>query len=82
MLRYNKDIDYAFFSDIKEVQDRIKRAEIFRSWADIEDISNKQVYLEKNFDDHEKTAANAFKELYNHIEKTKGDLKKDFKGEK
>jgi len=40
LLRYNWEIDYSFFSEIPEIQENIRRAEMYRSWADIEDIAN------------------------------------------
>jgi hypothetical protein len=48
LLRYHKgrllcqitDLDYEDFSENEEVVKRIKRAEIYRNWVDIEDLAN------------------------------------------
>ena len=40
LLRYNWEIDYSFFSENPEIQESIWWAEMYRSWADIEDIAN------------------------------------------
>ena len=60
LLRYNRDLDYADFSDDLNVQGRIKRAETFRSWADIEDLAHGFENMSTNFESHRTTAANAF----------------------
>ena len=40
LLRYNRELDYSDFSDDPEIIQKIKRAETFRTWADIEDLAN------------------------------------------
>ena len=75
MLRYNRDLDYQDFSDDLNIQNKIKRAETFRSWADIEDLAHGFENLTTNFESHRTTAASAFQELYQYIEKTKKELK-------
>ena len=75
LLRYNRDLDYADFSDDLNIQNKIKRAETFRSWADIEDLAHGFENLSSNFEAHRTTAANAFQELYQYIEKTKKELR-------
>ena len=40
LLRYHKDIDYTDFSEDARVLLRLRRAEGFRSWADIEDLAS------------------------------------------
>jgi len=40
LLRYHRDLDYSDFSDDLGLQTKIRRAEAFRSWADIEDLAN------------------------------------------
>lgn len=57
LLRYHKDLDYRDFSDSKEVLARIRRAESYRSWADIEDLANNYESLGSNFENHKNTAA-------------------------
>ena len=53
---------------------KIKRAETYRSWADIEDLANGYETLSQNVEQHQTTAANAFQELYNYIEKIKKEV--------
>ena len=60
LLRYNRELDYQDFSDDLNIQNKIKRAETFRSWADIEDLAHGFENLSTNFDQHRTTAANAF----------------------
>lgn len=60
----------------------IRRAEMYWSWADIEDIANQQEGITKSFAEHEKTASRAFKELYTHIEKIWLDLWNEIADEK
>jgi glutaredoxin-related protein len=52
----------------------IKRAESYRSWADIEDLANGFESLTSGFEQHKVTAASAFQELYNHIERFKKEI--------
>jgi hypothetical protein len=40
LLRYHRDLDYADFADEPQVAQKIKRAETYRAWADIEDLAN------------------------------------------
>lgn len=42
---------------------------MFRCWNNIDEIANGFELLQKNFLDHEQTAAKAFQELYNALEK-------------
>ena len=49
----------------------IRRAESYRSWADIEDLADGYESLTTSFEQHKQTAASAFEEPYNHIEKFK-----------
>ena len=74
LLRYHRDLDYSDFSDSLEITDRIKRAESFRSWTDIEDLAGSYESLSTAFEQHKQTAASAFNELYQHMEKFKKDL--------
>jgi|TARA_B110000285_G_C14890947_1_gene498528 hypothetical protein len=60
LLRYNRVLDYQDFSDDLNIQNKIKRAETFRSWADIEDLAHGFESLSSNFEGHRTTAANAF----------------------
>lgn len=60
LLRYHRDIDYSDFSDDPLIIHKIKRAETYRSWADIEDLANGFETLSNNLETHQVTAANAF----------------------
>ena len=74
LLRYHRDLDYGDFADDPLVGQKIKRAETYRAWADIEDLANGFESLQTNIEQHQTTAANAFQELYNYIEKTKKEV--------
>jgi hypothetical protein len=52
LLRYHRDLEYGDFSDDNFVQQKIKRAETYRSWADIEDLANGFETLSTNFENH------------------------------
>jgi BioD-like phosphotransacetylase family protein len=52
LLRYHRDLEYGDFSDDSFVQQKIKRAETYRSWADIEDLANGFETLSTNFENH------------------------------
>mmetsp|Transcript_1260 Transcript_1260/g.1305 ORF Transcript_1260/g.1305 Transcript_1260/m.1305 type:complete len:140 (+) Transcript_1260:275-694(+) len=74
LLRYHRKLDYEDFSEDVLIQNTIKRAEIFRSWADIEDLASGFDSVAHGLEDHKMTAANAFKELYTHMERFKKEL--------
>jgi hypothetical protein len=40
LLRYNRELDYQDFSDDATILQKIKKAETYRTWADIEDLAN------------------------------------------
>ena len=82
VIRYNPDIQYSDFNENQGIIDLIRRGESFRSWGDIEDLTNSYDALFKNFTEHEKTVGNAFQELYNHIEKVKEQLNEKIKENK
>lgn len=73
-MRYHRDLDYSDFSEDDELIAKVKRAESYRAWADIEDVANGLEALATNFTSHQTTAASAFTELFNHIEKFKKDF--------
>lgn len=74
LLRYHRDLDYNDFADDPSVAQKIKRAETYRAWADIEDLANGFESLQTNIEQHQSTAANAFQELYNYIERIKKEM--------
>ncbi|CDW73709.1 UNKNOWN [Stylonychia lemnae] len=48
LLRYNKDLDYTDFSDDPNIISKIKRAELFRTWSDVEDLANQMAEIQMN----------------------------------
>lgn len=78
LLRYNRGLDYQDFSNDFEVHNRIKRAEIFSCWADIESLANFHESLHDEFEKHRTTASGAFQEIYQYVEKSKDDLRMEF----
>jgi len=42
------------------VQGKIRRAEVYRAWADIEDLANGYETINANFDKHRGVTSNAF----------------------
>lgn len=60
LLRYHKDIDYGDFSDDPFVINKIRRSEIYRVWADIEDLANGYETINGNFEKHRTVTSNAF----------------------
>lgn len=70
-------MEYTDFSDDLNVQSKIRRAETFRSWADIEDLAHGFESLSGNFESHRTTAANAFQELYQYVEKKTNEIKEE-----
>jgi hypothetical protein len=73
LLRYHRDIDYADFSDDQYVVGRIRRSEVYRAWADIEDLANGYETINANFDKHRGVTSNAFQELVRLVEKVKAE---------
>ena len=78
LLRYNKDLDYSDFSDDEELIQRLRRAESYRQWADLEDLANSYETLAGSINSHKTTAAAAFQELYMHIDKFKKEISSKF----
>ena len=60
LLRYQREIDYSDFSDDQYVVGRIRRSEVFRAWADIEDLANGYETINANFEKHRGVTSNAF----------------------
>jgi hypothetical protein len=60
LLRYHREIDYSDFSDDQYVVGRIRRSEVFRAWADIEDLANGYETINANFEKHRGVTSNAF----------------------
>lgn len=52
LLRYHRNVTYSSFSVDMEVQEKIKRAETYRSWADVEDLAHGYDKLSTNFTSH------------------------------
>jgi hypothetical protein len=73
LLRYHKDIDYEDFSEDHFTNQKIKRAEMYRSWADIEDLANGYETLNNNFEKHRTVTSNAFQEIVKLVEKVRNE---------
>ena len=73
LLRYHREIDYGDFSDDSTVVSRIRRAEVYRAWADIEDLANGYETINANFEKHRGVTSNAFQELVKLVEKVKSE---------
>ena len=52
---------------------RIRRAEVFRAWADIEDLANGFETITANFEKHRGVTSNAFQEMVKLVEKVKAE---------
>jgi len=52
LLRYNRDLDYSDFSEDQGIVKKIRRAETFRTWADIEDLANNFVDVSQSLSSH------------------------------
>lgn len=65
MLRFYTDIEYSAFSS----NPILKRAEMYKCWSDLEDLSNGVDTLQLNFNTHEETARKAFQEVFNLVDK-------------
>lgn len=51
LLRYNRELDYQDFSDDQTIIQKIKKAETYRTWADIEDLANSLSQLQSQFEE-------------------------------
>ena len=71
LLRYHKDLDYSDFSEDPETVKKIRRAEMYRNWLDIEDLANGYESIQTNFNNHQETASKAFKEILTLVQETK-----------
>jgi lipopolysaccharide export LptBFGC system permease protein LptF len=55
------------------VSGKIRRAEVYRAWADIEDLANGYETMNANFEKHRGVTSNAFQELVKLVEKVKAE---------
>ena len=67
LLRYYRNVGYPTFSADENIQGKIKRAETYRAWADIEDLAHGYEKLSDNFVGHQKTVSAAFNEVNAYI---------------
>ena len=74
LLRYHRLLYYEEFSDDQRVVSMIKRAETFRAWADIEDISLQQERMMNTFSQHQQSTHKAFYDLRNYTKATKDQI--------
>ena len=68
LLRYNKELSHGDFIDDVHIQNKLRRAESFRMWVDLEDVAVSQESIQKTLRDLKAYSAGAVKELSNRIE--------------
>lgn len=73
LLRYHRELDYGDFAEEQVAAGRIRRAEVFRAWGDIEDLANGYETINANFEKHRAVTSNAFQELVKLVEKVKAE---------
>lgn len=71
MLRYNRELDYQDFSDDQNIISKIKKAETYRTWADIEDLANTLSTLQGQFTEQQLNVTNGMQEMFQGVEKFK-----------
>lgn len=76
ILRYRKELDYSDFSKNKGIINKIRRAEVIRSWADIEELAKAYQALTRNLEKQREVTTNAFKETVKLVETVKTDCLK------
>jgi hypothetical protein len=64
LLRYNRELDYQDFSDDQIILQKIKKAETYRTWADIEDLANSLSQLQAASTDEKANIQNAMQEMF------------------
>lgn len=74
LLRYHKSLNYDDFSEDPDVAKKIRRAEMYRNWVDIEDLANGYEVIQNNFNSHKDTTSKAFQEVLGLVEGVKGDM--------
>ena len=77
ILRYYRTVSYDTFSTDEVIQNKIKRAEIYRAWADIEDLAHGFEAMSGNFTAHQKTVSKAFGEVHGQIEQFKQEMQQN-----
>lgn len=87
MLRYYKDIGYSDLSADPKTLSHIRKAELERTWTDIENIAVNQENMAKATEQNQLTTSNAFAELFAHVEDLRkhvdssvADLRREFMG--
>ena len=73
LLRYNRELDYIDFSDDQAIIVKIKKAETYRTWADIEDLANSLSTLQSQFAEQQAAVQNGMQEMFQQVEKFKKD---------
>jgi hypothetical protein len=73
LLRYNRELDYIDFSDDQAIIVKIKKAETYRTWADIEDLANSLATLQSQFGEQQAAVQNGMQEMFQQVEKFKKD---------
>ena len=73
LLRYYQHLDYEDFSDIDIIKQKIRRAEMHRSWIDVEDMVMKFTDLEKEFRKNQNLTTSSIGEIFSYCDKIKTD---------
>ena len=73
LLRYNRELDYQDFADDQNIIAKIKKAETYRTWADIEDLANTLSALQGQMTETQLNVQNAMQEMHQGLEKFKKD---------
>ena len=73
LLRYNRELDYQDFADDQTIIAKIKKAETYRTWADIEDLANTLSALQGQVTETQLNVQNAMQEMHQGLEKFKKD---------
>jgi len=66
-------LDYEDFSDIDIIKQKIRRAEMHRSWIDVEDMVMKFTDLEKEFRKNQNLTTSSIGEIFSYCDKIKTD---------
>lgn len=74
LLRYYPQIEYEDFTDLNPVINRIRRAEMHRSWVDLEDTIIRNEKIDQVFKVFQATTSAAIGEIFGYFEKMKKDV--------
>lgn len=74
LLRYFSGVDYDDFTDLMNVANKIRRAEMHRCWVDIEDIILKSDRLDNTMKLNQTTTSGAIGEIIGYLDKMKREI--------